>query len=175
MPLGLIPFMFLAVPILEITVFILVGNQIGLFPTLGMILVTAVLGTLLLRHQGLQLFSEIKAKTEAGEVPGRQLVHGVLLLVAGIFLLTPGFVTDSCGFLLFVPAIRDAVWRFLKDRVSMKVMTQPSAGQAGVGPGGPFDRDDPPSSRAGGPTIDLDETEFGPAKPDSPWRDPDRP
>jgi len=124
-----------------------------------MIVVTAFLGTLLLRHQGFQLLREAQEQTKANQMPGRALVHGVMLVVAGIFLLTPGFVTDSCGFLLFIPPIRDAIWAFLKSRMSFQVMT-PAGQQQTNGPN--------PSSNQG-PVIDLDETEFGPTDPKSPW------
>jgi UPF0716 family protein affecting phage T7 exclusion len=59
----------------------------------------------------------------SNRVPGRELVHGVMLLVAGVLLLTPGFVTDSLGFLLFVPAFRDVVWRLVRDRFTVEAMS----------------------------------------------------
>jgi UPF0716 protein FxsA len=59
----------------------------------------------------------------ANRVPGRELVHGVMILIAGVLLLTPGFVTDSLGFLLFVPGIRDLVWRLVKDRIVVQTMS----------------------------------------------------
>lgn len=155
---SFLPFLLLVVPILEIAVFILVGDIIGLWPTLGMIVVTAFLGTLLLRYQGFQLLREAQEKTRANQMPGRALVHGVMLVVAGIFLLTPGFVTDSCGFLLFIPPVRDAIWAFLKTRLSFKVITPQGPAQGGA---------DPDIKQ--GPVIDLEETEFGPTDPKSPW------
>lgn len=158
---GFILFAFLIIPILEIAVFIMIGNQIGLWPTLGMILVTAILGTLMLRHQGFHLISEIQTKSEKGEVPGRALIHGVMLLIAGILLLTPGFVTDACGFLLFVPPVRDSIWSFIKNRVNFQVLS----------PGGPqtMSPGSGENTNQQGPTIDLDATEFGPSDPQSPW------
>ena len=167
MRLSFLPFLLLVVPILEISVFIMVGDVIGLWPTLGMILVTAFLGTLLLRHQGFQLLREAQEKTQANQMPGRALVHGVMLVVAGIFLLTPGFVTDSCGFLLFIPPVRDGIWAFLKSRMSFQMMGPNGQSQQG---GNPFDQNpqaqDNPKQ---GPVIDLEETEFGPTDPKSPW------
>ena len=117
MPFSLIPFLLLIVPVVEIGVFIMIGGQIGLLPTLLMILVTAIIGTLLLRHQGFRILSTIRAETAQGRVPGRALGDGAMILVAGILLLTPGFVTDSLGFLLFVPGIRTAIWSFLATRI----------------------------------------------------------
>lgn len=117
MPFALIPFMLLALPILEIAVFIVVGNLIGLWPTLAIVLLTAIAGTLLLRRQGFATLNRIREETRAGRLPGQELVNGVMILAAGILLLTPGLVSDTIGFLLFVPAIRNAAWRFLRSRI----------------------------------------------------------
>jgi UPF0716 protein FxsA len=155
------PFLFLlfiAIPLLEIAAFVVVGREIGVLATLAMVFVTALLGSILLRVQGFGLIKRIQAETDAGRVPGRELVHGAMILLAGLLLLLPGFVTDALGFLLFVPAVRDAAWNFLSKRVLVKVDI---AGMAGRG--GAYRRD----SR----TIDLDEDEFTrTSDPDSPWR-----
>jgi len=169
MPFALIPFMLLIVPIVEITAFILIGGQIGIVATLAMILVTAIIGTFLLRQQGFQILSTIRSETAAGRIPGRTLGDGAMILVAGILLLTPGFVTDSLGFLLFVPFVRDFIWKFLAARISLIV---PGGDQFGSNSG----RSDPfgqqgPDSFGDGKTIDLDADEYttGEADPDSPW------
>lgn len=117
MPLALIPFLLLVVPVLEIGVFIAVGGAIGLWPTLGLVVLTAVIGSVLLRRQGLSTLEAIQRETRAGRVPGRELVSGLMIAIAGVLLLTPGFVTDTLGFLLFVPQLREAVWRFLRTKV----------------------------------------------------------
>ncbi|WP_316858398.1 FxsA family protein [uncultured Cohaesibacter sp.] len=117
-----VPFLLLAVPILEICVFILLGQQIGVVYTLLGILLTAMIGTVLLRHQGFALFGQAQQQMNAGKLPGRELAHGVMLLAAGLLLLTPGFVTDTFGFLLLVPAIRDAIFAYFKSRVSFTTM-----------------------------------------------------
>ena len=111
MPVRIMPIIFLIVPILEIAVFVLVGQQIGLGLTLLLILVTAIIGVYLLRRQGFELLEQIREDVNAGRVPAAAMAHGVLVLVAGVLLLTPGFVTDSIGFLLFVPGVRNWVWR----------------------------------------------------------------
>lgn len=163
MKLGFIPFLLLVVPILEIAMFITIGGQIGVLLTLAMIFLTAIIGTMLLRHQGFQVIREIQEKSKDGGIPGKALVHGAMLLVAGILLLTPGFVTDTVGFLLFVPPLRERLWSFLKTRVNLDIVT--SAGP--MGPGSPPSQ----GTSSKGPTIDLDSTEYGPANPDSPWND----
>lgn len=159
-PFVLIPLLLLSVPIAEIAVFIMLGGAIGLWATLGLILLTAIIGTFLLRHQGFHLVAKIQNKLNNNEIPGRELVHGVMLLVAGVLLLTPGFVTDTCGFLIFIPPVRDTVWQFLKSRITVNM----------VAPDGTFSENGPPDANKKGPVIDLHQTEFGPADPDSPWK-----
>lgn len=157
---------FLIVPLLEIAAFVLVGSRIGVLATLGMVLFTAVVGSVLLRVQGFGLLRRIQTETDAGRVPGRELVHGAMILLAGFLLLLPGFVTDAVGFLLFVPAFRDWMWRALARRVLVKVdISGLRAGEGGMR----YRRD----SR----TIDLDEDEFsrtregtGNSDDASPWR-----
>lgn len=173
MPFSIIPFVLLVVPIAEIAAFILIGQQIGLLPTLAMILVTAIIGSILLRVQGFGLLNRIREETEAGRLPGRQLVHGVMILIAGVLLLTPGFITDGLGFLLFVPAVRDAAWRLLQKRI---VIVASSRGGFRSGPGGARSPDGSGRGRRpdGAPVIDLEEEEFRrDPDPDSPWRDGD--
>jgi UPF0716 protein FxsA len=155
MPFTLIPFILLIIPLLEIGVFIAVGSQIGVFATLGMVVLTAIIGSILLRIQGFGLITRIRTEIDQGRVPGRDLVHGALILVAGILLLTPGFVTDTLGFLLFVPAIRDLVWRFAKSRIQVVSTSQAS-----------YRRSETRDAR----TIDLSEEEYSDQQNrDSPW------
>jgi UPF0716 protein FxsA len=97
---------FIVVPLLEIFAFIQVGSAIGAIPTLGLIVLTAVVGALLVRHQGLKVVLDARSSLARNEVPLAAAVHGGLLLLAGLLLLTPGFVTDSAGFLLLVPPVR---------------------------------------------------------------------
>lgn len=145
---------------MEIAAFIVIGGQIGVLATLAMVFVTAVIGSILLRIQGFGLVNRIRQETEQGRVPGRELVHGVMILIAGVLLLTPGFVTDTLGFLLFVPAIRDIGWRVVKDRIVV-------AGGLGPGMRGGFGSQQP----RGGKTIDLDDDDFtSSGDPNSPWR-----
>lgn len=99
-------FIFVAVPIAEIAVFIQAGEKFGLWPTLAMVILTAILGTALLRYQGLQTLHRVQVSLERGEMPVGEVFTGLCLLVAGALLLTPGFLTDAVGFTLFVPGIR---------------------------------------------------------------------
>ena len=118
-PFAIIPFLLLVVPAIEIAAFIVIGGQIGVGWTLAMILVTAVIGTFLLRREGFKVLANIQNETRAGHIPGRTLGDGAMILVAGVLLLTPGFVTDALGFSLFVPFVRDAIWQFLAKRVTV--------------------------------------------------------
>lgn len=123
-----IPFLLLAVPILEIGVFIIVGGQIGVLNTLLGVLLTAVIGTILLRHQGFALIGQAQQQMNQGKIPGKEMAHGVMLLAAGLLLLTPGFVTDTVGFLLLVPGIRDSIFHFFKSRITVAGMQGQSFG-----------------------------------------------
>jgi UPF0716 protein FxsA len=114
-----LPFFMLIVPVTEIAVFILVGQWIGVLPTIGLVILTAIAGASLLRHQGLGLALKIRREIEAGRAPGRDLANGAMMLVAGVLLLTPGFVTDSLGFLLFIPQVRARVFEFLAKRINV--------------------------------------------------------
>ena len=142
---------------MEIAAFVFVGSHIGVIATLAMVLITALIGSILLRVQGFGLLRRIRAEVDAGRVPQRELVHGVMILLAGLLLLLPGFVTDAFGFLLFVPAFRDAAWHFLSSRIIARVDIR------GVDLGRTRRRD----SR----TIDLDEEEYSRSSDaDSPWK-----
>ncbi|HZD24643.1 MAG TPA: FxsA family protein, partial [Alphaproteobacteria bacterium] len=105
MPL-LILLAFIAVPMIEIAVFIKVGGLIGLWPTLAIVILTAILGTAALRQQGLSTLRRAQEAMNRNELPVREVFDGLCLLVAGALLLTPGFVTDALGALLFVPQVR---------------------------------------------------------------------
>ena len=105
----LLPIAFIAVPLIEIGVFIRLGGLLGLWPTLTLVILTALLGTWQLRAQGLATLNRARGHIDRGVLPARELFDGLCLLVAGALLLTPGFVTDGVGFLLFVPPLRDAL------------------------------------------------------------------
>ncbi|MDH3596737.1 MAG: FxsA family protein [Rhodospirillales bacterium] len=114
----------ICVPLIEIAVFIEVGGLVGLWPTLALIVLTAVLGTWQLRAQGLATLSRARSQMERGEMPARELFNGLCLLGAGALLLTPGFVTDSLGALLFVPPLRDALRRAIGRYIAARAETR---------------------------------------------------
>jgi UPF0716 protein FxsA len=109
MPFLLLVFLFIAVPVAEISVLIRVGSAIGLFNTIVFVIFTAVLGAYLVRQQGFATITKLQAETSAGRVPALQIAEGVALLFAGAVLMTPGFITDAVGFALLVPPLRQAL------------------------------------------------------------------
>ncbi len=113
----LLPLLFIGIPIVEIAMFIQVGDLIGLWPTLATIVLTAVIGAKILRHQGLATIAKTRSSLDRGRLPIDSVVHGLFLLVAGVLLLTPGFLTDAVGFIFLVPPVRLSIARWIKNVV----------------------------------------------------------
>lgn len=153
MRLPLLPLLFLVLPLAEIAGFVVVGSEIGVLATIGLIIGTTVLGAILLRVQGLGAMTRMRAALETGASPGRDMVHAAMIMLAGILLILPGFITDAFGILLFIPQVREFAWRFLSSRVTVH--------SAATGA-----RYSTRSSR----TIDLDDDDFSRHEPD--FRDP---
>ena len=109
--------LFIAVPLIEIALFIQVGDIIGLWPTLLVVVLTAIAGTALVRSQGLSALSSLKSSVNELRDPAEPLAHGAMILFSGALLLTPGFFTDTVGFLLLVPGVRNWLIRKLRERV----------------------------------------------------------
>ncbi|MCJ8323873.1 MAG: FxsA family protein [Rhizobiales bacterium] len=109
----LLLFIFIAVPVIEIGLFIQVGGAIGLLATLAVVVVTAVIGTYLLRLQGLNIVMKVQSQLQSGQMPVQDLIHGAFIVVAGLLLLTPGLFTDFIGFSLFIPQVRLALGQFI--------------------------------------------------------------
>ena len=107
----------IATPLVEIAVFIEVGERIGLWSTLGLVVLTAVIGTALLRQQGLATLASARATVERGGMPVQEVLDGVCLLIAGAFLLTPGFITDGFGAALLLPPLRRVIQRWAMKRL----------------------------------------------------------
>ena len=111
---------FLAVPLIEIALFIQVGGAIGLWPTLGIVILTAILGTWLVRTQGALAMGNLRQSFSQLEDPSEPLAHGAMILVAGALLLTPGFFTDALGFALLTPPIRKATFNYMRKRINVQ-------------------------------------------------------
>lgn len=98
--------LFLTVPLAEIYLLLKVGSLIGVLPTVGAVVLTAVIGAWLVRVQGFSTLARIRESLERGEVPAIAVMEGAFLLVAGALLLTPGFITDAIGFAFLCPPLR---------------------------------------------------------------------
>ncbi|MEP2531674.1 FxsA family protein [Shimia sp.] len=120
---------FVAVPLIEIALFIQVGGLIGLWPTLGIVLLTAIAGTWLVRTQGVMAIGNLQRSFSELNDPTEPLAHGAMILIAGALLLTPGFFTDSVGFALLMPPVRMAVFGYLRKRVSVKSFSMGATSQ----------------------------------------------
>jgi UPF0716 protein FxsA len=109
MPLVLLV-LFVVVPLAELYVLYQVGSAIGILPTIGLLLLDSILGTLLMKSQGATAWRRFQEATQAGRIPAREVADGALIILGGAFLLTPGFLTDIIGFALLIPPTR-AIFR----------------------------------------------------------------
>lgn len=158
--------LFIAIPIVEIAVFIQVGGLIGLWPTIGLVILSAMLGMAVLRSQSGQAWREVQRNVAEMRDPSRPLAHGALILVAGFLLLLPGFLTDILGLLLLLPAMRDLVMRWLSSRIRVKQVRMQQAGY----------RREPHRAPYGDGVIDGDYVvEDEPVRPDRRVSPPDLP
>jgi len=110
--------LFIVMPIAEIAVLIQVGGAIGGWTTIGIVILTAVIGTAMLRQQGIATLNKAQQRMQSGEMPAQQMLEGLLLLIGGELLLTPGFITDFFGFCTLIPISR----RFLAAKLSTGVL-----------------------------------------------------
>ena len=120
--------LFIVVPVLEIWLFIIIGGTIGTYITLSIILLTAILGTFLVKAQCIYVLKEIQSKFNELKNPTEPIVHGAMILFAGALLLTPGFFTDSVGFLLLIPGVRSVTFSWLKN--NLKFISQSSESES---------------------------------------------
>ena len=149
MPLVLVV-LFIVVPILELYVIIQVGQLIGVVPTLALLLADALLGSWLLKHEGRGAWRRFNEALAARRFPGREVADGVLIVIGGTLLLTPGFITDVFGLFLLIPPTRAIARRVLK-RLTIGRFTV-----VGVGGGpGPFGGQ-PPGGAGPRPSRDYD-------------------
>ncbi|RKZ29711.1 membrane protein FxsA [bacterium] len=112
--------LFVLVPIGELALLIEIGRYIGVWPTIGIVVVTGIIGSFLLKQQGLSTWRRFQNDLSRGGFPGNIILEGVLLLVGGAFLLTPGVVTDALGFILLIPPSRKLVLKGLKAYLKRK-------------------------------------------------------
>ena len=111
---------FVALPILEIVLFIRIGGEIGLLPTLAIILFTGVAGVAIMRWQGMRALDRLRASIDTGDDPVGPIAHSALILVAGLLLLLPGFFADFLGLLLLLRPVRRLLIRRGASRVTVR-------------------------------------------------------
>ena len=105
--------LFVLVPVTELYILIEVGKKIGSLTTIGVIILTGIIGTYLVKSQGFMILRKIQSDLNEGIMPGDSLIQGAIILAGGILLLTPGFVTDILGFIFLIPASRNILKRYL--------------------------------------------------------------
>jgi UPF0716 protein FxsA len=158
---ALLLILFIVVPIVELYVIIQIGGAIGVLPTLALLLADAVLGSLLLRHQGRGAWRRFNAALTERRFPGREVADGLMIAVGGTLLLTPGFVTDIAGLLLLIPPTRAIARRLLRGFVARRFLVVGMEGSRGTPPrhdstGRAYDFD------ATAEEIDPDDTQLPP-------------
>ena len=122
---------FTIIPVSEIYILIAIGGQIGILPSIGLVILTGIVGASLARSQGLQTLGRIRDSFQQGVVPGEELLNALLIAIAGIVLLTPGFLTDAAGLFLLIPATRTLCREWLKRRMEL-IYAQRNAGNGPI-------------------------------------------
>jgi UPF0716 protein FxsA len=121
--------LFILVPIAELAIFIALGDKIGLWRTLAIIVITGILGAALTKSQGTRALQRFRQASAEGRLPHQEVTDGLLILIAGAVLLTPGFLTDTVGFLLLVPPVRALVRgrlaAYLKSKIKIVTPNMP--------------------------------------------------
>ncbi|MBR9882746.1 MAG: FxsA family protein [Oceanospirillales bacterium] len=152
--------LFIVLPIVEITVLLKVGQAIGAWYTVGLVLLSAFIGVNMLRHQGLATLSRAQQRLDRQEMPGQEMVEGIVLAVGGALLVTPGFVTDAIGFSCLIPPLRQAFVRLLMSRFTVIVASRAQSGM-GANPRGDVDGRSSNAGRGGdvieGEVVDRDD------------------
>ena len=117
--------LFITIPLIEIAILIKIGSIIGAGYTIALVIGTAFLGVSLLRIQGISTLAKVQANISRGQLPATELIEGLILLISGALLLTPGFFTDTIGFLMLVPTLRQRLAEtffvnFMKNRINIR-------------------------------------------------------
>lgn len=142
----LLVFIFIVLPIAELVVLIEVGSEIGAFPTIGLLFLTAVVGVALLKRQGLATLTRVNQRLNSGELPAKEVIEGMVLALGGVLLLVPGFITDAVGLLCLLPGTRHWLMRGLLKRTVVHGRHSGFFFSAGSGP---FHGQGPFGSRSG--------------------------
>jgi len=144
-PIQLVFLAFLIVPFIEIYLLLQIGGIVGVFPTIILVVSTAIIGAGLLRHQGMATWQRFQENLQRGEVPAYEMVEGPILLVGGALLLTPGFFTDVIGFACLIPSVRRRIAQYIIEKRLIQAGVAPGQQKTKAEPGvieGEFKRDD---------------------------------
>jgi len=144
-PIQLVFLAFLIVPFIEIYLLLQIGGIVGVFPTIILVVSTAIIGAGLLRHQGMATWQRFQENIQRGEVPAYEMVEGPILLVGGALLLTPGFFTDVIGFACLIPSVRKRIAQYIIEKRLIQAGVAPGQQKTKAEPGvieGEFKRDD---------------------------------
>ena len=114
---------FTIIPIIEIYLLIEIGSMFGALTAVALVILTGFLGAFLARMQGLQTLYRIQESLREGRMPSGELLDALLIVIAGIVLLTPGFLTDSAGFLLLIPTTRNSIISWLQRQIELRYMS----------------------------------------------------
>ena len=112
---------FILMPLIELAVLLKVHDVVGLVNTLAIVIITGFVGAFLARAQGIMVLAQIKRDLAEGRMPAPRLMDGVMILIAGVLLITPGLITDAAGFLLLIPAVRTIIRAWLKRKLEAKL------------------------------------------------------
>ena len=114
---------FTIIPIIEIFLLIEIGSMFGALTAVTLVILTGFLGAFLARMPGLQTLYRIQESLREGKMPSGELLDALLIVIAGLVLLTPGFLTDSAGFLLLIPATRNSIKYWLRRQIELRYMS----------------------------------------------------
>ena len=114
---------FAIIPIIEIYLLIEIGSMFGALTAVTLVILTGFLGAFLARMQGLQTLYRIQESLREGRMPSGELLDALLIVIAGLVLLTPGFLTDSVGFMLLIPATRNFIKYWLRRQIELRYMS----------------------------------------------------
>jgi UPF0716 protein FxsA len=121
MPLHYLIALFVGLPIVELALLLKLNELVGLGPTICLVLLTGIAGAALVRRQGIAILFRIQHEMAAGNLPAPQMIDGIMVLVAGALLVTPGLLTDAVGFALLVPVVRATIRDWLRKKMEQKM------------------------------------------------------
>ena len=115
--------LFTIIPIIELSLLIELGQQIGIGSTIALVIITGVLGAYLAKHEGFIVINRIQQDLSQGRLPADSLIDGVIILAGGLLLLTPGLLTDAIGFMALIPFTREYIKKFIRQKFNQKINT----------------------------------------------------